>query len=230
MKILVVSATEKEINLVSQKIVGFHKTGNGLSSGNIGNAKIDFLISGVGLPSTIFRLTSLLCKGKYDMVINLGVAGSYNENFKIGDVVCLATEQFGDIGINDNGELLTLFEMGYVDRGNAPFTNGKLCCPVSNLKYKTLVKLPIVNGLTVNLVSGNESDIEKRKSKFSADIESMEGAGVFYVCLLQEVHFIEIRAVSNKVEPRNLKNWNMPLAIMNLGKTTIDLLEELSVL
>ena len=164
------------------------------------------------------------------MVINPGVAGSYNENFKIGDVVCLATEQFGDIGINDNGELLTLFEMGYVDRGNAPFTNGKLCCPVSNLKYKTLVKLPIVNGLTVNLVSGNESDIEKRKSKFSADIESMEGAGVFYVCLLQEVHFIEIRAVSNKVEPRNVKNWNMPLAIMNLGKTTIDLLEELSVL
>ncbi len=229
MKILVVSATEKEINLVSQKTEGFHKTGNGLSSGNIRNAKIDFLISGVGLPSTIYRLTSLLCKEKYDMVINPGIAGSYNDGLKIGDVVCLATEQFGDIGIDDNGELRTLFEMGYVDQGNAPFTNGKLCCPVSNLKYKTLAKLPKANGLTVNLVSGNEAEIEKRKSKFCADVESMEGAGVFYVCLLQDVPFIEIRAVSNKVEPRNIKNWNMPLAIMNLGKVTIDLLEELAV-
>jgi futalosine hydrolase len=163
------------------------------------------------------------------MVINPGIAGSYNDGLKIGDVVCLATEQFGDIGIDDNGELRTLFEMGYVDQGNAPFTNGKLCCPVSNLKYKTLAKLPKANGLTVNLVSGNEAEIEKRKSKFCADVESMEGAGVFYVCLLQDVPFIEIRAVSNKVEPRNIKNWNMPLAIMNLGKVTIDLLEELAV-
>ncbi len=230
MKILVVSATEKEVNLVAQRIEGFHKTGTGLSSGDFRNTKIDFLISGVGLPSTIYRLTSLLVKEKFDMVVNPGIAGSYKDDIRIGDVVNLATEQFGDIGIDDNGELRTLFDMGYTDQGVAPFTNGKLCNPVSNLKYKTLTNLKIVNGLTVNLVSGNEADIERRKSKFSADVESMEGAGIFYVCLLQNIPFVEIRAISNKVEPRNMKNWNMPLAITNLSKVTIDLLEELAVL
>jgi futalosine hydrolase len=174
-------------------------------------------------------LTSLLSKEKYDLIINPGIAGSYNDNIKIGDVVYVATEQFGDVGVDDNGGFRTLFEMGYTDLGNAPFTNGKLCNPVSNLKYKSLVNLPKVNGLTVNLVSGNEGDIEKKISKFSADIESMEGAGIFYVCLLQNVPFIEIRAISNKVEPRNVKNWNVPLAIMKLSEITANLMEELSV-
>jgi futalosine hydrolase len=229
MKILLVSATEKEINLVSQKVEGMHKIGNGHNSGNFGKATVDFLITGVGLPSTIYRLTSLLSKEKFDLVINLGIAGSYRDDLKIGDVAYIENEQFGDIGIDDNGELRTLFDMGYTDQNIAPFKNGKLINPVSNSGFHSISLLSKVNGLTVNLVSGNLLDIERRTSKFFADIESMEGAGVFYVCLLQNVPFIEIRAISNKVEPRNAKNWNIPLAIMNLDKVITDLLEELSV-
>ena len=50
----------------------------------------------------------------------------------------------------------------------------------------------------------------------------MEGAAFFYVCLCENIPFLQIRAISNYVEQRNEKNWNIPLAIKNLCLTLID--------
>jgi futalosine hydrolase len=46
----------------------------------------------------------------------------------------------------------------------------------------------------------------------------MEGAAFFYVCSRENIPFLAIRAVSNKVEPRNREKWNIPLAIKNLSE------------
>ena len=37
----------------------------------------------------------------------------------------------------------------------------------------------------------------------------MEGAAFFYVCLKEKVNFFQIRAISNFVEKRNKKNWEI---------------------
>lgn len=227
MKTLIVSATEKETNLLVQKTNNLRKVGQWLNSGNIGNTEVDFLISGIGLPSVINRLTLLLTKEKYDLVINPGIAGSFRDDLKIGTVVYVNKEQFGDLGIDDNCEQRTLFEMGYVDPNSTPFSDGKLINSLDILKFKSLVTLPKVNGLTVNMASGNQTDIVKRWTKFAPDIETMEGGGIFYVCILQNIPFIEIRAISNKIEPRNVKNWNIPLALTNLSEVLSRLFNEI---
>jgi futalosine hydrolase len=226
LKTLIVSATEKETNLLVQDTSNLRKVGQWLHSGNIGNTEVDFLISGIGLPSVINRLTLLLTKEKYDLVINPGIAGSFRDDLKIGTVVYVNKEQFGDLGIDDNCEQRTIFEMGYVDPNSTPFSGGKLVNTLDILKFKTLVTLPKVNGLTVNMASGNQTDIVNRWTKFTPDIETMEGAGVFYVCILQNIPFIEIRAISNRIEPRNIKNWNVPLALTNLSEIVFKLLKE----
>lgn len=227
-KILIVSATDKEINLLTQKVSNLQKTGYWLHSCNYKNLKVDLLNCGVGLPSAIYRLTSLLSREKYDLVVHPGIAGSFRDDLKIGAIVNVITEEYGDLGIDDNNEFHTLFETGNIDQGSSPFSGGKLLNNFDFQKYKSLGKLPKVNGITVNTASGNEMDIEKRKRKFSPDIETMEGAGIFYVCLLQNVYFIEIRAISNIVEPRNIKNWNVPLALLNLSDILIRFLDEIN--
>jgi futalosine hydrolase len=227
-KILIVSATDKEINLLTQKVSDIKKTGNWLHSCNFLNLNIDLLNCGVGLPSAIYRLTSLLLREKYDLVIHPGIAGSFRDDLNIGKVVHVIAEEFGDLGINDNDEFHTLFETGNIDQGSTPYSGGRLLNNFDFQKFNSLNILPKVNGITVNTASGNERDIERRKSKFSADIETMEGAGVFYVCLLQNIPFVEIRSISNKVEPRNIKSWNVPLALLSLSDTLIKLLEEIN--
>jgi futalosine hydrolase len=67
----------------------------------------------------------------------------------------------------------------------------------------------------------------KTKMQFNPQIESMEGAAVFYVCLKTNINCIQIRTISNNVERRNKNNWNIPLALKNLQNITINLLKEL---
>jgi futalosine hydrolase len=63
------------------------------------------------------------------------------------------------------------------------------------------------------------------KAQFPPQVESMEGAAFMYAALLAGVPFAQVRAVSNRVERRNRDAWNLPLAIENLGRTTLAILD-----
>ena len=95
------------------------------------------------------------------------------------------------------------------------------------VKHHFTNHLPNTVGITVNTASGSAARIKLITEKFKPDIETMEGAAVFYVALHQHLPFVEIRSVSNIVEPRNRKNWNVPQAIENLNSTLFGILEEI---
>jgi futalosine hydrolase len=227
LKVLLISATEKEINPILQKMENVRKSGHWQYLGNIGKLDVEIIIGGVGIPSTVFRLTQQLTREKYDLVINPGIAGTFKEGIRIGSVVNVVSEQFGDLGIDDNGEFKTLFDMGYLDKNASPFTNGKIQNNFDKFNYKILSAIPLANSITVNKTSGEENDIEKKLTKFQPDVESMEGAAVFYVCQQMNVPVIQLRAISNKVEPRNTKNWNIPQALNSLSDHVKFLLSEI---
>jgi len=44
---------------------------------------------------------------------------------------------------------------------------------------------------------------------------------------MDEINFLQIRSISNYVEPRNKDNWDLPLAISNLNNTLIELITSL---
>jgi futalosine hydrolase len=44
----------------------------------------------------------------------------------------------------------------------------------------------------------------------------MEGASFFYVCTLEKIPFLSLRAISNRIESRKRNKWNIPLALHNL--------------
>ncbi|HJS53967.1 MAG TPA: hypothetical protein VJ765_05465, partial [Chitinophagaceae bacterium] len=61
------------------------------------------------------------------------------------------------------------------------------------------------------------------REEFDPVTESMEGAALHYVCLMEKTPFVQIRSISNYIGERNKQKWNMMDSIINLNKalTTI---------
>ncbi len=126
------------------------------------------------------------------------------------------TDCFADSGIEDGDNFITLSEAGLADADEFPFRNGFLHADsIYSGKLRDLVQP--VSAVTVNTASGSLATIDKLVRKFNPDIETMEGATFFYICLREFIPFLAVRAVSNMVEPRNRNNWDIALALDNLA-------------
>jgi len=223
MKILVVSATEKEILPTKSQFKTRNSEACIMKYTAVKSLSVDFLVTGVGGVLTTYALSKTLSEKKYDWIINAGIAGSFNKDLVIGETVLVEKDQLADIGIEDKEEFYTMFEKGFGDIDKSPFKNGVLENP-----NKINFKLKNVSAITVNRTHGNKKSIALFKNKFQADLESMEGAAFFYVCLNEKVKFIQIRTISNYVEEREEAQWNIPLAIKNLNEKLSDLINVLS--
>jgi futalosine hydrolase len=181
------------------------------------------LITGVGSTATAFHVGQFLAQNKPDLAINAGIAGAFDKNFKLGDVLNVTTERFGDLGVEEpDGRFTNLFELGLLEKNNPPFIGGLLQNPAG----EQASFLPSAHGLTVNKVHGSPLSIAAIQAKYpDAQLESMEGAAFFYACLLAKIPFLEIRGISNYVEARDREKWNLPLAINNLNQAVIAMLE-----
>ncbi len=212
MKILIISATTFEI----QPTIDFFQENKEKI-----NVALDFVVTGIGQVATTFHLMKALQGADFQMLINVGVAGAYDSKLNLGDVVNVVIEEFGDLGAEDNdGSFINFYENGLILSDDFPFMKGKMY----NIFGSEFDFLPQVKGLTVNKVHGFLPSIERTKQYFQADVETMEGAAIFYTCLQSNINFLEIRAISNYVEARNRNNWQMPLAIANLNKVLIEML------
>tara|TARA_B100001758_G_C18378328_1_gene595680 strand:- start:599 stop:1174 length:576 start_codon:yes stop_codon:yes gene_type:complete len=181
MNILVVSATKEELKTLNN---------------------IEVLITGVGIPNTIFKLTNHLNNYKYDLIINIGICGSFKNTYDIGNVVEIIRDEFSEIGYEDGDLFFSLDKKFGINT-------------IFNVPSST--NLPKVHAITVNTVHGSISSIERVVNQLNPDVESMEGAACFMVCQYFDTPCIQIRAVSNKVEERDISKWNIPLAVNNLN-------------
>ena len=184
----------------------------------------DLLITGVGSMATAWSLKQwITLNEKPDLAINAGIAGSFNERLNIGDVVMPVSDCFADAGVEDGENFLTLSESGLISANDFPYKDGLLYTDTRyNEKMKSI--LEPVRAITVNTATGSETTRGKLLKKFNPDIETMEGATFFYICSRENIPFLALRAISNKVEPRDKNNWNIDLALNNLSEKLIDVL------
>jgi futalosine hydrolase len=84
-----------------------------------------------------------------------------------------------------------------------------------------------VKGITTNEITASKQKIKRYQDTFDPVVESLEGAALHYVCLMEKIQFLQIRSISNYIGERNKKNWNMKDSIGNLNKELIPLLESL---
>ena len=184
---------------------------------------ITFYVHGVGIVAATYHLQKLT-ESNPDYIIQVGIAGAYNESIAIGSSV-VVTNELIEQGAEDKNVILDLFELNLLQQNEIPYRNTFL----SNHNIPEFVELPKVNALTVSMSSGTQQTIEKRIRKFNADIETMEGACLHYVCLMAQIPFMQFRGISNKVEVRNRDNWQIQSALQSCHEAVHQFIHQLNV-
>jgi len=226
MNILIVSATYLEIEPLLL-LFNFEKEVNQkLKKYTYKNHNIDVLIPGVGMTCTAYWLGKTLNSKIYDSAINVGLAGSFDDNIKIGDVVNIISDQISELGAEDGESFLSLIDMDLIMDEDFTLNNGEMENTIC-IENPTINSLTKVKAISVNTTHGDEEPINKVKDLFDPQVESMEGAAFFYACLLEGITCAQVRSISNQVEKRNKDNWNIPLAVKNLCTTTLQIINTL---
>lgn len=204
MKILLVAATTTEIVPILAQA----------ESSLFSHHQLEILVTGVGMVATAFALGKKFAVNNYDLAINAGIAGSFDRNLQLGEVLQVSEDSFAEMGAEDGEGFLPIDKLGFGE---------SIMRPV-NTDLQINVKQ--VRAITVNRIHGNETTIYTTMSRFHPQIESMEGAAFFYSCNQAGIPSIQIRSVSNYVERRNRENWEISLAIKNLNEVLSNWLKE----
>ncbi|HEX6915831.1 MAG TPA: futalosine hydrolase [Chitinophagaceae bacterium] len=186
--------------------------------------KVIFHQSGVGLLSTAVSLTRVICDEKPELVIQVGIAGTFDDKMPLGKVVCIKEESLGDLGVEEEGKWKDIFDLKLEKSSYPPFEKRKL--PNQWLAEYNLLKLPEVAAVTINQITSSEERKLQLSKKYEASTESMEGAALHYVCRSFNVPFLQIRAVSNYIGERDKSKWELKEAIENVNQVLLKYLEK----
>ena len=226
MNILIVSATYLEIEPLLLQFSFIKEVNQKLKSYHYKNHQIDVLIPGVGMTCTAYWMGKTLNSKLYDAAINLGLAGSFDDNLAIGQTVNITTDRISELGAEDGETFLSLIDMDLIEDQDYNINHGEMNNTIS-IENPVIDALEKATAITVNTTHGDDNSIQKIKTLFNPQVESMEGAAFFYASLFEGITCAQIRTISNKVEKRNKDNWDIPLAVKNLCSTGLGIINSL---
>ena len=160
-------------------------------------------IGGVGLSAAAYSTTKIIDLHQPDWLIMAGIAGVYAHSaFAVGDVVLVNSECESDLGFFTPSGFTHLANVNV----DMDFTIAKeYLCPYLP---KQLV-LPIARSNSMNAA------MAPFVQTAGIDIENMEGAAFFQVCLAEQQKFLEVRSISNRVKIGD-DQWDMEGSIRAL--------------
>jgi len=217
MRIFLVAATKQEIQPVIEQ----------QSTGKLpGNRKhrLLFHTTGVGLVAATYSIVKLIENEQPDLIIQAGIGGCFL-NGQLGKVVTVRADTIADMGVVEGNDFKNIFDLNLQHSGEFPYAAGLLKNP-----YHALMNIGSaeqVDAVSVNEISSNKTMIAYLQQRYSPYVESMEGASLHYVCLLEKIPFIQFRSVSNEIGERDKTKWKIKEAVTNLNDTVTDLLKKL---
>ena len=223
MRILVVTATAAEVAPLTGALRPCAAAGEVQSITRDAHS-IDVLTTGVGMVATGVWTSRALLRDRYDLVLNLGLCGSFRPELPPGTVVHIVADRLSELGAEDDDAFLSVHDLQLLGTDEFPFASGELrnANPPGN---ETLARFRTVRGITVNTVHGNDASIARVVERLDPDVESMEGAAFMYACLIAGMPFAQVRAVSNLVERRNRGGWKLRDAIDALGEAAFAIID-----
>ncbi|MEO0899765.1 MAG: futalosine hydrolase [Bacteroidota bacterium] len=210
-EILLVAATFGETQLIRKELFGTESETPFLQKEENGQT-FSLMHTGIGMVNTAFHLGSYLSHHEPELMINFGIAGSFEPHISLGEVVEIREDIFGEMGANSPRGYLDMEKLGFsiMEKNGQRYFN-RLSNP-----FQWPHSLKSCKGITVNEVSGIASQIAFRQFKWEADVESMESAAFFQAALWFDIPFLAFRSISNYVEPRDKSKWKIGLAINNM--------------
>ncbi len=217
MHCLLVAATASEI---SPFLEFYRKTKNQLRD----KLELDIIITGVGLLASTYSITRQIHYKKPAIIIQAGIGGSFKKKIPLGSVVAIKQELIGDQGVTEAGKWTTLYGLGLIKGDKFPFTKGWL---INNSAILKKIQLKKVKGITTNEITTAQKKIQFYTDTFDPTIESLEGAALHYICLMEKIKFLQIRSISNYIGDRDKNNWQINKSITNLNKELIKILKSI---
>ncbi len=208
-RILIVAATKMEI---APSLPVLKKKG------------IPVAITGIGAAPSVYNMLKGIVQYQPSMLIQAGIAGCFDRKYPLGEVFVVKEERFADLGVEEHKQWKSVFDMGFIAPGQKPFTNGSLRNP--HKRILGIAGMEAVAGVTVNEVTTNKNRVRLLKSQ-GAVVESMEGAALHYVALMEKIPFLQIRSISNYVGERDKSKWNFKDAIGHLNKELVRITEQI---
>lgn len=173
---------------------------------------VEIVESGVGMAEVAATLVKELAD-KPDLVVLAGIAGAYPDGtMSVGESCVVSSERVADLGAM-RGE------------GFEPLYTKEYHSPVAE-RVESVRALP---SCTVSCGSAPFIDYRGELSSEPlqrCELENMEGASFFALCLAAEVDFVEVRTVSNYTNDSR-KEWKIEEALENLPKAVFGVIDEL---
>jgi futalosine hydrolase len=193
--------------------------GGGLPE-RIAGRSIALVRTGVGPVNAAFALTRFLGEHRPGAVIVCGVGGAYpGSGLEPGDVVCAASETYGDLGADSPEGFLDMRAIGFpVIDAPEPLYN---TLPLD--LFPASRRGPFVNCATC---TGMDETARMLVSRTGGCVESMEGAAVVHVARMMDVRVGEIRGISNTVGRRDRTHWRLHEAAAAARAALVTWIEE----
>jgi futalosine hydrolase len=226
-KILILAATNIEVRAIQKELALIETYDDHLGRYKSKETIIDVLVSGIGMAAKAYQLGKYLQKENYDLVLNIGIAGSFKKEIPIASLVNVVQDQFSEMGAEDGEHFIGIADMNFMEFDTHPYTKGILIND-TDFGHFGLDELTKVKGITSNTIHGCQKSISEIINKFNPDIETMGGAAFLYACLSEKIPCAQIRSISNYVEVRDRSKWKVEQAIEQLTNEVLKILEYLS--
>lgn len=170
--------------------------------GKINNKDCVLVQCGVGKVNSSRVTQILIDKFEMEYIINIGSAGTANDELDIGDIVIGGKLVQHDFDITAFGH-----KKGYISNvGDHIRSDSELIkkfeTVISNIKNKEY-KIKIGTIASGDIFCTDNKMKEKINKKFNADAIEMEGAAIAQVCYLDKIPFIVIRSISDSPNGSN---------------------------
>lgn len=170
------------------------------------------IVTGAGPAAAATGAAWVLASEPYKLAVSVGIGGGFAPRAPIGSVVVSTRVVAADLGADSPEGFLPIEELGFAPRVEQPDEEwaARIGTALSG------AGLHVVTGavLTVATVTGTaERTAELLARHPDAAAEGMEGFGVASAATMAELPFVEIRAISNVVGPRDRESWRIGEAL-----------------
>jgi futalosine hydrolase len=195
-----------------------------LFEGTLGAQRILLCIGGMGKVNAAHTATLMLARFDPEALVVFGIGGAYpSSGAELGDLAIAREELAGDEGV--------LTPEGFKDTeyigipllkraASLIFTTFPASGPLVHRSLQALAahrksgqgKIHVGRFVTLSTCTGAATRARELEERYHGLCENMEGAAVAQVAELHGVPWLEVRGISNIVEDRDLKKWDIPKA------------------
>ncbi|MFC5407046.1 futalosine hydrolase [Cohnella soli] len=193
-----------------------------------GDERFEAHAAGVGPAAAAVTAAAALASnpGHYSLVVSAGIAGGFAGVAPVGSVVIASESIAADLGAETTDGFVPVDELGF--GSNRLPVDGDVAARLTERLRDDNIPVAFGPVLTLSTVTGTAMTAAALAERYpGVAAEAMEGFGIAAAADRFGVPFLEIRAVSNAVGPRDRSAWRIGDALAALESACSTLTEVL---